>query len=101
MVTIGDRQDVVNRSIGVERHGESGPGHAEAGPAKLGVSIESLSDAPQRSAGLQRKGRRFGCGGGAWIFSPPILAWRNTILSSPSIASPSSTQRMSPESGLR
>jgi len=55
MVTIGDRQDVVNRSLGVEHHGEAGPTHAEAGPAKLGVSIENLSDARKEALGFKGK----------------------------------------------
>jgi serine protease Do len=56
MVTIGDRQEVVSSSLGVDRHGESAPGHAEVAPAKLGVSIENLSPARRESMGFKDKG---------------------------------------------
>ena len=55
MVTIGDRQEVVSSSLGVDRHGDSTPGHAEAAPARLGVSIENLSQARRESLGFKEK----------------------------------------------
>ena len=81
-MTIGDRQDVVNRSLGVERHGDAGPSHAEAGPAKLGVSIENLSDARKGGVGVQREGWRPGGGGGPGSFAADLgLAEHDIIVS--------------------
>jgi serine protease Do len=56
MVTIGDRKEVVSTSLGIERPGESAPSKAEATPAKLGISIERLTDARKEAMGFTEKG---------------------------------------------
>jgi serine protease Do len=56
MVTVGDRKEVVNSSLGIERPGESAPSKAEATPAKLGISIERLTQARKEAMGFTEKG---------------------------------------------
>ena len=51
MVTIGDRKEIVNSSLGLsgERPGDSAPGKAEVTPSKLGISIENLTPARKQA----------------------------------------------------
>jgi serine protease Do len=58
MVKIGDRSEVVNTSLGIERpdSGGSQSGKSEATPAKFGVSIETPSQAKKDAMGFKEKG---------------------------------------------
>ena len=56
MVTIGDRQDVVNTSLGLEKHGEAAPGKGEVAPAKFGVQISTPTQARKEALGYKEKG---------------------------------------------
>jgi serine protease Do len=54
MVTVGDRKEIVNTSLGIgaEHPGESAPGKAEVTPSKLGISIENLTPARKQAMGF-------------------------------------------------
>jgi len=54
VVTIGDRKEIVNASLGVggERSDESAPGKREVTPSKLGISIENLTPARKQAMGF-------------------------------------------------
>ena len=54
MLTVGDRKEIVNSSLGLgsETPGGSAPGKAEVTPSKLGISIENMTPARKQAMGF-------------------------------------------------